>query len=205
MKEYDFNKGTIKSSKFFQNKFIIVSVFFMLIPLFFISEEMIVNNDFLLSFSNSLLYYFNNIERAAELASTRGLEYKVKFIYTYSLYLSIGIFIMMLYFYGKAYLCSWNILRNCSEEYNIESIKKNKTDRPLFMLFYSIIFTFVLFEGLYLGAFVHFIYDGYTSSYFYKNSFTVTIWCTIGSCLGSFVSYIILESIAHIRKLIISK
>ena len=41
MKEFSINKGTLKSSVFFQKKFVIVSIFFMLIPLFFVSEEIL--------------------------------------------------------------------------------------------------------------------------------------------------------------------
>ena len=204
MKEYSINKGTLKSGVFFQKKFVIVSIFFMLIPLFFVSEEMIISNDFLFSFSDLLLEYFNNIQRASELASTRGLEYKVKFIYTYSIFLGIAIFFMMLYFYGKAYLCSWNILKNCSKEYNINSIQKNKVDRPLFMFLYSISFTFIGIEFYYLGSFTNFIQDGYRISFIYKNSFTVTTWCTIGTMLGSFISYLVCELIAQIRKAVIN-
>ena len=204
MKEFSINKGTLKSSFFFQKKFVIVSIFFMIIPFFFVSEEMIINNDFLFSFSDLLLEYFNNIQRASELASTRGLEYKVKFIYTYSIFLGIAIFFMMLYFYGKAYLCSWNILKNCSKEYNIESIQKNKVDRPLFMFLYSIAITFILIEFYYLGAFTNFIEDGYKVSSLYKNSFTVTILCTMGAGIGSFISYLVCELIAQIRKAVIN-
>lgn len=200
--DYEVNKGTIKESKYFQKIVIFVSVFFMIIPLFFISDEIVKSNSFLMEFSNLFIEYFYNINRASTIAINVDLENKIRFIYTYSLFISLIICFLMLYFYGKAYLCSWGMYNKCTKDYLIEKIQKNGTDRTIGMLLYSIIYTILLFEIIYLGYIINYVLDGLTASYIFKNSFTVTMLCIIGCLLGSNLAYIILEFFAHVRKLI---
>lgn len=200
MKEYEFNKDTLVAERSLQKYFYIIIAGLMFIPLIFISDDMVVSNEYLFSLSHMFNDYLRNIDRAAELANSTGIANKVRFIYNYSIVVGAILFFVMLYVYGKAYLCSLGYLNNCKKEYHIKSIENKKVDRPFSLLIYTCFFKFVIFEITYLGYFFVLIEDGYTTSYFFKNSFTVTIICSLGSSFGGYAAYIILELIAHIRK-----
>ncbi|UTJ07259.1 hypothetical protein [Arcobacter roscoffensis] len=200
MKEYEYNKDTLIAERSLQKYFYILIAGLMFIPLIFISDEMVVSNEYLFSLSHMFNDYLRNIDRAAELANSTGIANKVRFIYNYSIVVGAILFFVMLYVYGKAYLCSLGYLNNCKKVYYIKTIQNKKVDRPFNLVIGNFLLMFVIFETIHLGYFIDLITEANITSYYYNNSFAVTIWCSIGSIPMGYMSYIILELISHIRK-----
>ena len=169
----------------------------MIIPILFISNEMVVENAYLKAFSEIFDDTLKNIHRASESGAISGFYHKIKFQYVYSLFIMIPLSLLMFYLYSKAYLCSVGFIKNCKEIFKIKTIQKNGIDRNYSMILYSCIFNFLVFEIVYLGSFDSF-YDA--GNVLHDTVLTSYLLCFVGTYLGFSLPYIILETIAHIYK-----
>lgn len=178
----------------------ILTVIFMVVPTFFITNESINKSEILMLFSNVFLDELKNIENIAIVASSNNLYWKAKFLITWNIFLAFILFIIMLYKYLKAYLYSLNLIKNCNSFYLIKGINKNSIDRSIYMLFFSIFLIYIITEILYLGNFFV-IESGYRYSLLFKNEITISLISGISLItISSRMAYIIIELLAHIRK-----
>ena len=133
------------------NKISLISMLIMLIPTIFISNEMILNNKFLVDFSNFYPIYFLNIENISNVALANGLNHKAKLMFTFSFYLGLILFVIVFWHVVKLYLCRFNIIKAC---YNINIPDDIQNGLTTGRLINTIFFSSLLLLGLdyyYLG------------------------------------------------------
>ncbi len=189
-------ENRLKTKKYFTIKYYFIILVLMFIPILFLSNSMILNNEYLFKFANMFDNILKNINRASEIGSTNEFNYKIKFQYVYSLFIMIPVSIYMIYDFTKVYLCSMGKIRNCKKDYIVQSIQNNGVNNKFNRIFREIIFCLILFEVCYFG-YIEFLY----TDDFFETIFTSYVFCFVGTYLGISFSYVFVEMCAHFYKL----
>lgn len=179
----------------------ILTLVSLLIPAIFISNEEIKNSIILMHFANIFSSELINIENIALVSSSVDLYWKAKFILVWSIFTGFFIFIIMFYFYGKAYLCSLGYIKRCKKKYVINTIKNKGTDLGLYDFTILLIIVLLSIDFYYLGHFFT-IEDGHTYSKLFKSNLSIFMFASLISLFFSIYAYVILEFIGYIRKLL---
>ncbi|UTJ07258.1 hypothetical protein [Arcobacter roscoffensis] len=124
----------------------------IILPSLIFSENDIANNKTIVNALNLISPLFTNIENMAIVSSTVGLYFKSKFLFTYTIFVNLIVFIVMLYIYARTYLSSLGKLERGHDFFFSENIQKNKTDTSKPMLFASILIIVILINFFYFDT-----------------------------------------------------
>lgn len=181
---------------------IIVSILICSLPLFFIDNSLVLNNEILKNYLDTVSSVFTRFEDLAQLGKNYNLYYYIKFQLTWSLISLFFIFIISLFLISKIYLSSLSSNSSVKEIYFDAIINRNKSNSNFFNWFILVCISILMFKLMLFSDIIPFYSDS-------PVTITKLIATTkIGSFLysltisfsGMFIAYFIIELISLIRK-----
>jgi len=200
-----------KDKSLFKNRFLMLVIYLSstlvcLFPLITIDNNTVINTEIYKNFADDSALLFPHVEYIASKAGDFNLYYFAKFQLSWAIYSSFVVFIISFFTLSKMYLFNLGYINANKERYENMFIKKrgcNTSDIFSYMLFlgaYIFIVDFLLFESIVNWTSITGGLSDYletTKSGLFFNSVIIT------SSLSFFTSYLIIESIARIRKVFI--
>ena len=192
------NNETILSNNKYIFIILFVSTLVCLIPLIFFDEQTISSNELLKKYMNSIVEYYPKIEYYAQIASSNELYHTVKLQLSWSILSFIVAFILSLYILIKVYLCSLGFILSNTLMYNNLTIRNNLSSVSIYKYFSQLIFIIIIISLAFLLNQLPNNEIGYVKESTVIGAFFVS--SILSGSFGCLISYIIIETIAQIRK-----
>ena len=191
--------------KGFENKYQkivhLICIIILIIPILFLNEQNIKNDELAMNIIDFFLNIFPNIENISLIGKSYGIDFFIKIQIIFSFIAIIIALIFNLHKYIKLYLCSFNYIQYdenyFSQKLNQEKTGSNKNE----ILFYYIISLLII--DMYLTGFVvsyNYIESGFIFVTIFSTKFGVVIFSYLFITIISLFVYTLIDSAAHIHK-----